>query len=192
MERTKIKMTDQASGGYLSPWLKAQRLKKVSPFVRGHVLDYGCGTGDLLNYCRPASYFGYDLDQRSVETARLRHPGHTFSSDFSLVQNTDKRFDVIVMAAVIEHVESPLETLSALKRVLAEGSIFVLTTPHPHWRAIHDFGARVGIFSKEASQEHKTFLDRDRISMLREALGLKLLRSEVFLLGANQLFVIGN
>jgi SAM-dependent methyltransferase len=171
-------MADQTSGGALSPWLKTQRLKKVSTYAHGRVLDYGCGTGDLLEYCRPASYFGYDPDRQSVEIARVRYPGYEFSSDHSVLQKAG-------------HVESPHATLAALKQLLAPQGRFVLTTPHPHWRIAHDFGARLGIFNREASREHKSFLDRPKIFLLGRDLELKVLHFEEFLLGANQLIILG-
>jgi 2-polyprenyl-3-methyl-5-hydroxy-6-metoxy-1,4-benzoquinol methylase len=183
-------MTDQTSSGYLSPWLKAQRLKKIAAFVRGHVLDYGCGTGDLLTYCQPDSYAGYDLDIDSVKSARKKYPKHDFTFDFAFIQKMEKKFDVIVMAAVIEHVESPFEVLLRLKEFLAPKGRFILTTPHPNWRRVHDFGSKLGFFSKEASNEHKSFLDKKEVFSLGKKLDLKVLRAESFLFGANQLFVL--
>ncbi len=183
-------MADQSTGGYLSKWLKEQRLKKIGPFVHGQVLDYGCGTGDLLAYCQPNSYIGYDLDEISIKTAQVKHPQHNFTVDFSSIQETRNKFDVVVMAAVIEHVESPLEVLLGLKELIAPKGIFVLTTPHPKWRQFHDFGASLGFFSKEASEEHKSFLDYKAFLSLGNKLKLKVLRAERFLLGANQLFVL--
>jgi 2-polyprenyl-3-methyl-5-hydroxy-6-metoxy-1,4-benzoquinol methylase len=184
-------MADQASGGLLSPWLKVRRLKKIAPWVRGHVFDYGCGTGDLLDYCQPASYIGCDLDRHSLAAAKTKNPRYEFVHDFSMIQHSGKKFDTIVMAAVIEHVDNPTEVLGSLKELLLPQGQIVLTTPHPNWRKVHDFGANLGFFSKEASKEHKSFLDYKVIVSISSQLGLTVLRSETFLFGANQIFVLG-
>ena len=40
-------MTDQAAEGLLSPMLRNRRIQAVKPFLRGRVLDVGCGNGAL-------------------------------------------------------------------------------------------------------------------------------------------------
>jgi SAM-dependent methyltransferase len=184
-------MADQAAGGRLSPWLKKQRYSQVAPFVRGSVLDYGCGTGDLLAYCRPRDYCGYDPDQISLDLARARHPGRFFTSDFSAIQKERGSFDAIVMAAVIEHLSDPLQVLRNLSEQLASEGVIIVTTPHPAWRRFHDLGAGLGLFSREASREHKTFLDAAGMARLAGGSGLRVQRAATFLLGANQLFILG-
>jgi 2-polyprenyl-3-methyl-5-hydroxy-6-metoxy-1,4-benzoquinol methylase len=155
------------------------------------VLDYGCGTGDLLAYCQPREYVGYDVDPESLVVARSRHREASFVSELPDVPAKGDRFDVIVMAAVVEHLENPALVLAHLGGMLAASGRIVLTTPHPHWRWIHDLGARIGLFSREASEEHKTFVDRSGLSEWADSAGLDVQRAERFLLGANQLFVLG-
>ena len=51
-------------------------------------------------------------------------------------------------------------------------------------------GARVGLFSRHASEEHEQLLDRTRLESLAEKAGLNLVHYRRVLLGANQLAVM--
>lgn len=184
-------MPNQVSG-ILSPFLRACRLRAARPFIDGgRVLDMGCGTGALAAVVSPQQYLGVDMDTETVHLARRRHPEHTF---LTLDEFHDGRplpsFDVIVALAVIEHVPDPGPWLARLAACLNPGGQFVLTTPHPAWRRVHDLGAAVGLFSREAAEEHHALLDEPILSELAADAGLDLIHSRRFLLGANQLFVL--
>ncbi|MBN1513149.1 MAG: methyltransferase domain-containing protein, partial [Phycisphaerae bacterium] len=126
-----------------------------------------------------------------VRLARRRYPEHTF---LTLDEFQDGRtlpgFDVIVALAVIEHVDDPGDWLARLAAHLNPGGRIVLTTPHPAWRRVHDLGAAVGLFSREAAEEHHALLDEPALRELATNAGLDLIHSRRFLLGANQLFVL--
>lgn len=184
-------MPNQASG-ILSPFLRGCRLRAVRPFIDGgRVLDMGCGTGSLADVVAPQQYLGVDIDAESVRLARRRYPEHTF---LTLDEFHDGRplpgFDVIVALAVIEHLADPGGWLARLTACLSPGGRIVLTTPHPAWRRIHDLGAAVGLFSREAAEEHQALLDQSILGELAVLAGLEMIHSRRFLLGANQLFVL--
>ena len=40
-------MADQGAEGWLSPWLRMQRIKAAQPYLSRRVLDFGCGSGAL-------------------------------------------------------------------------------------------------------------------------------------------------
>jgi len=48
----------------------------------------------------------------------------------------DASFDVIVAAAIIEHLKNPGEMLRESSRILKPGGILIITTPHPIWDKI--------------------------------------------------------
>jgi 2-polyprenyl-3-methyl-5-hydroxy-6-metoxy-1,4-benzoquinol methylase len=100
--------------------------------------------GELLAFCKPATYVGYDRNIGALAVARQKYPHFVFCSDFAEVQKLGKRFDVIVMAAVIEHLEDPLETLCTIRELIAKDGRIVLTTPHPHWRWLHESAGSLG------------------------------------------------
>ncbi len=91
---------------------------------------------------------------------------------------------------MIEHMKEPEELLRRFRTLLADGGRLVLTTPHPSFRWVHDCGARLGLFSREASEEHETFFDDETLRDTGRRAGWIVAESRRFLLGANQLFVL--
>ena len=180
-------MADQISG-LLSPFLRGRRLSAARPFLRGRVLDFGCGVGILGNYVLSTDYVGVDLDRESVEIAARNHAGHRFMLESEL--DISEQFDTIVSLAVIEHIADPVALLRRFKRLLNPGGHIVLTTPNPMLDAVHGLGARIGLFSKEGHQEHVSLLNRASIGALASAVDLELSLYRRFLLGANQLVVL--
>jgi 2-polyprenyl-3-methyl-5-hydroxy-6-metoxy-1,4-benzoquinol methylase len=183
-------MADQANEGLLSPTLLRQRIAAARPFLSGRILDVGCGSGALAAWVPVQDYLGVEPDEMALAVARAKHPNHAFRSE--LPMPGEFSFDTIVALAVIEHVEDPKRFLRALATRLAPSPLsrVVLTTPHPSAAAIHRIGANLGIFSRQAAKEHKTFLGRSRLAEIAEAARLHTAVYRRFLFGLNQLAVL--
>lgn len=183
-------MADQANEGLLSPLLLWGRLAAARPFLRARVLDVGCGSGALASWVPAPDYLGVEPDELALTAARARHPRHAFQS--VLPPPGGAPFDTIVALAVIEHVEAPEEFLRELAARLAPSAQarVVLTTPHPAAAGLHRFGARLGIFSRQAAREHRAFLGRSRLVEAAAAAGLSPAVYRRFLCGFNQLAVL--
>lgn len=181
-------MADQGAEGLLSPFLRKKRFITVKPFLRGRVLDYGCGSGGLAEIVPADCYLGIEIDCDSLQRARLHFPNHNF---FSALPESGEKFDTVVSLAVIEHVKNPVYFLQILANQMNDSSEarVVVTTPHPTVDWIHDMGAKIGLFSKHASEEHEDLLDREKLEAAGFQAGLKLICYKRFLFGANQLAV---
>lgn len=106
--------------------------------VRGRtVLDFGCGPGRLaLMLARSAArVHGVDYAGEGVELAGLLAqaagaPNVTFEvGDLGAVLGAGGRWDVIVLAGVLEHLETPLDQLTALAGLLAPGGLLCVQCP---------------------------------------------------------------
>lgn len=184
-------MGDQINGK-LSPFLREKRFRAAEPYLSsGRVLDIGCGIGLLTRYVPAERYLGIDLDRGSVEEARRRNPGYRFLTleEFT-AHDPEERFDTIVGLAVIEHVPDPKAWLLEMKRRLASGGRMVLTTPHPRLEWAHTVGARLGLFSRAASEEHNVLIDQKLMGRFAGDTGLRVEGFKRFLCGANQLFIL--
>ncbi len=179
-------MGDQGSEGLLSPFLRAQRIKAALPFIHGRVLDVGCGAGALAGYVAAERYLGIDVDTASIVMAREQHVGHCFASSMPPPMPA---FDTVVALAVIEHTVDAVAFLGSLADRLSSSpmSRIILTTPHPGIARFHRVGATIGLFSREATEEHQGLLDRTSLDVLAERCGLRLFLYRPFLLGTNQL-----
>ncbi len=184
-------MGDQING-LLSPFLRERRFDAARPYLAdGHVLDVGCGIGQLTRFVEADRYLGFDLDQESVEQARQEHPQYRFLTleEFERHDPTE-RFDVIVALAVIEHVPDPTLWLGQMRdRLLPEGRILV-TTPHASLEWVHNLGARVGLFSRSGAEEHNVLFNRSLANRVASDAGMQIERYRRFLMGANQLIIM--
>jgi 2-polyprenyl-3-methyl-5-hydroxy-6-metoxy-1,4-benzoquinol methylase len=178
-------MPDQADG-LLSSWLRKKRFEVVLPYLHGKILDIGCGVGALSEFISTDLYFGVDIDDESLETARNKYPENRFEKKYP----ENLQFDTIVLVAVIEHIKTKHSFLEDLKSMLAPNGRIVLTTPHPSAEKVHSLGSKIGLFSSAANQEHDQLLNYDSIEKIVTQTGLIISKYKRFLFGANQLFVL--
>ena len=181
-------MADQAAEGLFSPFLRRRRLSAVAAYLKGRVLDVGCGSGAMAALVSPGRYLGVEIDPVSLEQARTLYPEHQFQLQMPAQEH---QFDTVAALAVIEHVKDPTAFLTELGQRMNPGnsSRVVVTTPHPSMDWIHSSGAALGLFSRHADEEHEDLLDRARLESAGAAAGLYIDRYRRFLLGANQLAV---
>jgi SAM-dependent methyltransferase len=179
-------MADQTSEGLLSPFLRRRRYKKALPYLNGRVLDFGCAVGMLASEWPAAKYLGVDRDKTCLDLARRSFPEHQFVSELP----ESGTFDTIAALAVIEHLANPEYVLQRFSRLLAEAGRIVITTPHPAFEDLYSVGARLGLFSHAAHEEHETLITLDTMRDLCAKQHLVVSYSERFLFGANQLFVL--
>lgn len=188
--------------GLLSPFLERRRTESAAAWIPdgSRVLDLGCGRAPLLAALlslgrRDIAYVGVDALAECVRGNEARYPGHRFvAGDFEAgdLEAVGGDFTVIALLAVLEHMRDPGAVVRRLVARLAPGGRVVLTTPAPFSRSIHAAGARLGVFSREACEEHERggFLDRPALVGIAESAGLRLVCFRRFLLGVNQLAVL--
>jgi len=181
-------MGDQVNG-LLSPFLRNRRIAAALPYVRGRVLDFGCGVGRFSELVPAEQYTGVDLDAESVAQARKDHPGVSFFTTDEFA-DTISCYDTIVSLAVIEHAPDPKGFLMELAERLGKGGRIVLTTPHPMSDIIHRAGSRMRLFSREADDEHESLIDGKRMANAAAEAEMKITVRKRFLFGINQLFVL--
>jgi 2-polyprenyl-3-methyl-5-hydroxy-6-metoxy-1,4-benzoquinol methylase len=179
-------MAQLVEAGMLSYWLVRRRQQAVRRHLNGRVLDFGCGVGTLAEICDPAGYVGVDTDPRKIEIARRDRPKYRFETAVP----EGERFDTIAALAFIEHVHDPGGYLRRFAELLNVGGTAVLTTPHPSLEWVHTAGARIGLFSHAAHDEHEDLIGRSQMQELLAGTGIRLTVYRRFLFGANQLFVL--
>jgi len=174
-----------------SDYLCRQRLGIVAPYIRGDVLDLGCGITDILTLLHPGQrYVGVDRPIM-IRWLRENRPGYEYHEcdldrdDLALTS----QFDSVLMLAVIEHLKHPDKLLSQLSWCLKPNGQLLITTPSPFGNIIHRLGARVGLFYMEAAREHETIFTREHLQALLEHHRWKITCYRRFLMGGNQLFV---
>jgi len=134
--------TEQESGNYaLQQYAGYLVSSLISPDER--VLDYGCGTGLLVEKLQMEG-----IRAIGVERSEGARNFSLSERDITLLKNVDEiedqSLDIVLMIEVIEHLPDPMEAISALKRKLRQGGKLFLTTPNRrglraklekgHWR----------------------------------------------------------
>ncbi len=179
----------------LSGWLRKKRIAMVKPFVEGDVLDIGCGPAEILDDPDVVvrSYCGIDCSVKVLEANRRRFPEHQF-----LVADVDEdcfeidgRFDTILMTALVEHVYNLKHLFKQVCRRLKPDGKIVVTTPTPFGNdVVHRCGARLGLFSRSAADDHICVFNRKRFQILADDFDLRIERYRTFEFGCNQLVVL--
>lgn len=75
------------------------------------VLDFGCGTGQMLSFlqrsvCFEGEYVGYDISPEAIELARAVHPDGRFEVRDILEQPAPEEFDYILVSGVFNNLIS--------------------------------------------------------------------------------------
>ncbi len=177
----------------LSVYTTNKRWQMVSPYVRGQVLDVGCGFTRLPDRLTPGQrYVGIDIVPEAIQVSRGRYPQHTFHEcdlDRALIPLDSQRFDTVLMMAVLEHLNFPYKTLRDVRQYLAPDGYLLVTTPSPLGDWVHRVGSRMKLFYPEHVVQHVKIYDRRAVCDLLTENGFEVVAFRYFELGINQLAV---
>lgn len=175
----------------LSSFLQRQRLKIALPYINDQILDLGCGFAEITDLVPPHNYVGIDGHPKIVEWLKINHPEYEFyrydlDHDQLLLE---RQFDTIMMLAVIEHLKYPDNLLSQIPDLLKDDGLLIATTPTPVGDIVHQIGARIGLFSKHAMEQHEIIFTHQSMEPYLSRNGLIIKEYRPFLFGTNQLFL---
>ncbi len=108
----------------------------------GRLLDVGCGHGLLLDEARMAGYEveGLELSEHAAAHARDTLGLTVHSKTLADVPATP-RYNAIVLADVIEHLDDPVAAIERCGRLLEPGGVLCVVTPDPGSRTAQLAGA---------------------------------------------------
>jgi SAM-dependent methyltransferase len=110
-------------GVYLMTVMLENSLRQCSPFVKGTLLDVGCGWRpyEKTFFAGATKYVGLDyLTDRSKPDV---------IGSAQAIPLEDNSFDTVVSTEVLEHVPDPLQAMREMRRVLKPGGYLILTAP---------------------------------------------------------------
>lgn len=180
----------------LSNMLTDWRHKMIKSYVKGRVLDIGCGNAVILqaHHNNIDRYVGVEFSPARVSLLAKRFPDADFTSRDLDRQSLDlnERFDAILLIAVIEHIWNQKFLFEQLIDLLAPSGKIIITTPTPFGNdVIHPIGAAMGIFAQSAVDDHIVVYNRRRFRNLAREFNLRLLKYAQFQFFSNQLVVLG-
>ena len=143
----------------------APHLDVVRPPAGARVLDYGCGSGKMLDQLQAVGWSTFGFEP-GIKMAFARHqevvelPGAP-------------TFDLVIAHHVLEHLLNPLEVLRALAGAMAEGGVLHLSVPRLD---AADRYADRGYFISPGSK-HILAFTRDCLVILLARVGLRVLET---------------
>jgi SAM-dependent methyltransferase len=132
----------------------------LSLFLKGKVLDVGCGIGDFLSFKKEA--YGIDINKDNVMYCKNKDLNASLMQE-DIIPFDDSSFDSAIIDNVIEHIVCPKKLLKELNRVLSSDGCLVIGVP--------------GVKGFKSDPDHKKYYDINSLTKTLEDAEFKLIRS---------------
>ncbi len=180
---------------FLEPLLRRLRIRRVVPvlkrYPRCRILDVGCGwEAKFLRSIEPYIECGCGIDFKAPKMTSDKLRTMEITLDRTLpFENAS--FDVVVMLAVLEHLEHHIEIVEEVFRVLRPGGVLLLTAPSHKAKPVLEFLAyKLSLISKDEIQDHKRYFDREELQKLFGAIGFSAFTHTYFQFGMNNFCIV--
>ncbi len=105
-----------------------ERIKFIKNFKkRGNLLDFGCGTGEFVNFAQ--KYFNVNAFDFSNKLSKFVEEKYNIKT-YSELNKINKKFDVITLYDVLEHVENPMQLLGKIRYLLKKNGLIFIYSPN--------------------------------------------------------------
>lgn len=125
----------------------------------GHILDVGCGVGNMLKQIKDSQQFkgsGIEISHDAAERAR-KDGFDVFEGNLLEAKLKEESFDGVILLYVLEHVNNPLEVLNEINRILKKKGFLFLAVPNYRYLKIAFDNVFSRLFLKNSSihpEEH--------------------------------------
>jgi len=105
--------------------------KLVDIYKPSSVLEVGCGVGYLtyIIKMKVKNTFGVDISRKAIKIAKANFGSNYKVADIIKLK-TKKKYDLIIAADLIEHLENPKLLVKKMRGLLNEKGIIFVTTPN--------------------------------------------------------------
>jgi len=100
-----------------------QKQSQISMF------EVGCATGFFIDLARQRGWQTEGIDISEYAVKKAREKGLMATTTTLESYQSAKKFDVVAMQDLIEHVKDPVDVISRAKNLLAENGLLLFTTP---------------------------------------------------------------
>ena len=97
-------------------------------FERKNILDIGAGTGDFLKVCKQNGWNvrGIETSKRAIRLAKQK--GINLENNLNKI--IDKKYDIITLWHVLEHVTNLYEYIHKIKSLLDDNGVLIIAVPN--------------------------------------------------------------
>lgn len=116
-----------------------RRYSVARRYLKGKVLEIGCGAGIGSVVLSECQLIGIDIDYRILPYAQQNYDMHSVSADARVLSFKSHIFDGVLCLEVLEHMAEHSQLLDEIARVLRTGGILVLSTPNSECLGIENY-----------------------------------------------------
>lgn len=137
----------------------------------GNLLDIGCSYGLLMEYFIKKKWqvTGIDISKNAINYAKSKGLNCYNTNVENFVP--ERKFDVIVMSHVLEHLEKPIESLKIIKEWLLPAGIIYIRVPNVDSRFLPSIYQN--FLGELKPFEHLFYFSKTTLNLLLEKVGLK-------------------
>ncbi|WP_167358562.1 class I SAM-dependent methyltransferase [Rhizobium aethiopicum] len=160
-------------------WLRTLLKYKAPPSA---VLELGCSHGSYVALLRQSGYdaVGIEMSPWVVDFAKTAFEIPVFVGPVESVDFGDRKFDVIALMDVLEHLPDPVGTMRFALDLLSPGGILLIQTPEfkeqMSYKTLLETNAP--FLEQFKSNEHLYLFTKESVSKLFEQLGAQHIRFE--------------
>nr|WP_287410399.1 class I SAM-dependent methyltransferase [Pseudodesulfovibrio sp.] len=153
---------------WLSPFL--ERLQNSNSSYP-NVLDFGTGLGGFLHYTQSKGFNSTGIELDSVTAQVGREKGLTIFSQMEELPR--KKFELISLWEVVEHLDSPHDYLHKLKELLALNGLLVFTFPNLNSLDVRVYGSdTIHVYGGDTGSGHINLFNFNNFKILLNSAGL--------------------
>ncbi len=147
-------------------WMRSFFFKPLRSYLRGDVLDLGCGIGEVAAYVEaPQRYMGVDVNPYCINYLKEKGLQSKLGSVYEIPLEANS-VDVVVLSHVLEHLDEPGRALREIWRVLRPEGMMITIVP-----------MRYGY---STDRTHVTFYDLARLGEIARRYHFEPLKTEIF------------
>ena len=174
--------------------LRHREMKKNISLKNKNILDFGCGSNfkKLISVYKDCQSITA-IDRTGSDFKIKNFYFYNYQDDLNILEKKIMRqkFDVVILGAVIEHLDKPELVLNILKKRLSDDGIIFLTAPSWASKPILEFlGYKLNIINADLVREHKRYYDLDEYKKLSKLIKMDIKKFYFFQLGLNTVCIL--
>ena len=174
--------------------LRQREMKKNISLKNKNILDFGCGSNfkKLISVYKDCQSITA-IDRTGSDFKIKNFYFYNYQDDLNILEKKIMRqkFDVVILGAVIEHLDKPELVLNILKKRLSDDGIIFLTAPSLASKPVLEFlGYKLNIINADLVKEHKRYYDLDEYKKLSKLIKMDIKKFYFFQLRLNTVCIL--
>ena len=174
--------------------LRQREMKKNISLKNKNILDFGCGSNfkkliSIYKDCQSITA----VDRTGSDFKKNDFYFYNYQDDLNILEKKimNQKFDVVILSAVIEHLDKPELVLNILKKRLSDDGIIFLTAPSLAAKPVLEFlGYKLNVINADLVKEHKRYYNLDEYKKLSKLIKMDIKKFYFFQLGLNTVCIL--